>query len=124
MATTAKNYLLELSTQVDEASMFTVDGEEYKLLSFDHLSDAEEAEVMGMFQRMQVKSEDFDRAKNEQAAANIATQLKTLRTRILTAMSTMPEEISASLPPSAAGQIIRALRDEIDANSGSDGDDS
>ena len=44
-----QEYLLDLSTQVEPAKMFKVDGEPFKLLTLDHFSEAEEASIMGSF---------------------------------------------------------------------------
>ena len=86
------------------------------------VSDVEEAEIMGLFQRMSVVADDFDKERNEDKAVNLAKSIRKLRVRILSKVTTMPTELSEKLPPSQAGILMKELRRQIAEAAGEDED--
>lgn len=110
----SKSYLMELSTQVAPAAMFTVDGDEYHLRTLDHMSAAEEAEVTGLFQRFSKSFENLQEQTDAAKAERIAGSLRKQRIHLLTKITDMPESVAASLPASAQGKLLETLQEELE----------
>lgn len=109
--------VLDLSTQVEEAKTFTVDGEPFKLLTLAHISKTEEARLMALFNRQERLSAQLDRAKNDREAEVAAQGLQTTRTEILSLLTTMPREVAEALPLPAQVQLLNAVTEELSAAS-------
>jgi len=119
------DYVRELSTKVEPASKFTVDGEEYELHTFEHLSPEEEAEVTALFARHAKLSELLNEAPNVKKGKEIASRLRGSRIALLSKLTTCPEDVIEKLPMSGQAQLFEAVQEEVgDAtDESSDGQD-
>jgi hypothetical protein len=106
------DHLLELSTAVDEAKTFTVDGETYKLLSFDHLSAEDESKAMGDSARFEQLMNKMSRAGTDAEARRLANQVRNKRIDILTRLTTMPRDVAERLPLQAQVKLFQAVQTE------------
>lgn len=114
------DHLLELSTTVEPAKTFTVDGEEYKLLTLAHLGPEDEAHAMGDSARFEGLMQRLSRAGNDKEAERIAGQIRRKRIDILTQLTTMPREIAEALPIPAQAQLFQAVQREALGEAGDD----
>jgi hypothetical protein len=112
-------HVLELSTQVAAAKTFTVDGEEYNLLGFEHLSPEEEAEVQAKFARFDTLNRQLELTGDDTEAKNLAKKLRSRRIELLTKVTTMPLELADKLPLPEQIKIMKAIQAEV----GSGGDE-
>lgn len=108
---TSKNYVLELSTKVEPAEQFTVDGDEFDLLGFKHLSALEEANVMALLARYDNLSMQLVTTESDVEAVKIARRLRDKRISLLTKLTTAPSEIVDSLPLEAQVQLVRQVQE-------------
>lgn len=113
MTTAQHDHVLDLTTEVVPAKLFTIDGEEYELYTFDHLSPDAEATVTGTFSRFQRTYQDLEKARDDNAASRVAKKLRSYRVRIITTMTNVPEEVVDKLGSTQQGQILRAIQEEI-----------
>ena len=105
--------VLELSTQVAPARVFTVDGEDYHLLGFEHLDPDGEAAVTAGFARHERLAELLGRTKDPTKAQAVAKKLRASRIHLITLLTDVPEAKVAELPMPAQGKLLRALQKEV-----------
>lgn len=111
--TTDRETVLELTTEVRPADLIKIDGEEYKLYSFDHLSPDDEAQVTSIFARFQKIFLNLNEARSDKHAADQARQMRVYRERLITKMTSIPEETVKQLPVGVQGALLKAIRSEI-----------
>lgn len=107
---TTDEYLLQLSTEVEPPKIFTVDGEEYRILGLEHMGKADEARVLALFARnskLNKRLED-DRLKTAQAE-QVAAALRDTRIELLSTLTDLPKEIAERLPMSAQVKLFRFI---------------
>lgn len=114
------DHLLELSTTVEPSKTFTVDGEEYKLLTLGHLGPEQEAKTMGDSARFENILQRMARAGNDKDAERLAAQARRKRIDILTQLTTMPREVAENLPIPAQTQLFQAVQREALGEAGDD----
>lgn len=112
--------ILELSTQVKPVSTFTVDGSSYDLLGLAHLSASDEAEVTAQLSRFEQIGLRLDRAKSDEEARKLAVELRKRRIRLITKMTTVPEDVAEKLPLEAQIKLFSAVRRELNGENASD----
>lgn len=112
--------ILELSTQVKPVSTFTVDGESYDLLGLAHLSAADEAEVTAQLSRFEQIGLRLDRAKSDEEAKKLAVELRKRRIRLISKMTTVPEDVAEKLPLEAQIKLFSAVRRELNGENAAD----
>lgn len=105
--------ILDLTTEVLPSKLIRIDGEEYDLLNYDHLSPEDEAKVTATFARFQKVYGRLSEAKNESAATAEALKLNGLREKLITKMTSVPLEKLRELGPAKQGLILRAIQNEI-----------
>lgn len=113
--------ILSLSTEVEPAKTFEIDGEEYELLGIEHLSPNQEAEVQGLFSRFEQVARKLALAGSDKQAELFAKQLRTRRVQLITKLTTVPDEVASKLPPSAQLQLFRAVANEFGKEDDDDG---
>jgi Mn-dependent DtxR family transcriptional regulator len=106
------DHLLELSTTVEPSKTFTVDDEEYKLLTLAHLGPEDEARAMGDSARFENIMNRMARAGNDKEAERLAASLRRKRIDILCQLTTMPREVVERLPIPAQAQLFQAVQRE------------
>jgi hypothetical protein len=114
--------LLTLSTQVEPAKKFTVDGEAFDLLSLSHVGKDEEARLMALYRRMERFSRAYDVSKNDQEAEKAAAGIRNTRLEIICRFTTLPKHIAEELPLPAQVQLLTAIASEMGVGSGDDED--
>lgn len=105
--------ILSLSTEVEPAKTFEVDGETYQLLGIEHLSPEQEAEVSGLFARFEQVAFNLARSKSDKDAKLLAKNLRTRRVELITKLTTIPLDVADKLPAGAQLQLFRAVMDEF-----------
>lgn len=110
---TTSDPILELSTEVEPAKLIQIDGEDYKLLGFEHLDEEQEVKATAAFARhaklMQALGEEPSIAKSEQ----ISKKLRDNRIKLLAMLTTAPEEVIEKLPMTAAAKLLSAVEEEV-----------
>lgn len=115
--------VLDLTTEVLPAKKILLDGEEYDLLSLDHLSPEDEASVTATFARFQKVFGRLENAKNESAATAEAMKLGGLREKLILKTTSIPRDVLKKLSPGLQGKILRAVQNEISVASDDEDDD-
>lgn len=115
--------VLELSTEAVPAKKFTIDGEEYDLLNYDHLSSEQEASVTALFARFQKIYGRLEEATNDSKAAAEALRLNKYREKLIRQMTTVPQDVLDKLGPAAQGKILTAIQNEISVSVDDEDDD-
>lgn len=105
--------VLELSTQVAPARVFTVDGEDFHLLGFEHLDADGEAKVTAGFARHERLADLLGKTKDPTKAQSVAKKLRASRVNLITLLTDVPEAKVAELPMPAQGKLLRALQKEV-----------
>lgn len=105
-----KNPILKLSTRVEECDVVEVDGEEYDVLGFKHLSDEDESQVMATLARYDHLSMQLVSTGDDREAVSLARKLRTKRIDLLTRLTTIPAEVVSSLPPTEQIKLVRAVQ--------------
>lgn len=105
--------ILDLSTKVAPTKKFTIDGEEYDLLTLENLSPEKEAHVTATFARFQRVYKRLENAKSDPAAEKEAIKLRTYRETLILTMTTAPADIVRELSPAAQGKLLDAIQTEI-----------
>jgi hypothetical protein len=108
--------LLSLSTQLEPARKFLVDGLEYEILGIDHLGKADEAEVMARFSKYVQTANALSVAADLGKGTALAVSLRTQRIKILTMVTTLPADIADRLPTGPAVKLIEAVQEEFSEN--------
>lgn len=125
--TVTTDAVLELTTEVLPAKKMLIDGTEYDLLNFDHLSPEEEASVTAMFARFQKIYRLLEKSSNDQKATVEAKKLTGYREKLILKMTTIPLEVLRELGAAKQGKILAAIQEEISAEvddeDDGDGDD-
>lgn len=108
--------LMDLSTEVEPALTFTVDGEPYDLRTVSHLSKIEEARL-----RTLNKQEEFILAKieatepdKESVLMSLHERLFDLRIVLITMMTTLPKELVEKLNPMVQQKLINFIGLEVE----------
>ena len=109
----SNDFVLELSTQVVPGKQFSVDGEAYDLVNADHLSEDDEARIMGKFSLHFQIIRKLDRARNEAEARKLAKDLRRSRIELITELTSVPKDIVQKLPLTAQSSIIEAVQEEL-----------
>jgi hypothetical protein len=105
--------VLELSTEVLPAEKLLVDGTEYDLYTFDHLSAEDEAVVTAIFSRFQSIYRALNRTNDQRKREKQAALLRTTREELIDKMTSIPKDEIKSLPVSAQGKLLNAIRENI-----------
>lgn len=113
------DHILSLTTTIEPAKTFEVDGEAFQLLGFEHLSPEEEARATAAFTRFAQLDTRLSNAKSDAEAQQFATQLRKRRIQLITMLTTLPTEIAEKLPISAQTELFKAVQAE---NAAVDGD--
>lgn len=114
------DFLVELSTKVAPAKKFTIDGEEYELYGFEHLSDDAEAEITAAFSKHGRLIDALNRAKNDNEAKNYARKLRGSRVHLISLLTSVPSETVETLPISAQAKLLETIQEEVGAETGND----
>jgi len=109
-----KRYLMDLTTAVAPAEMFTVDGTEYRILSIDHFSPSDEAGIMSLFARYAYITGVFEKESDRQKAEKIAVEMRDLRIEMLTRITDMPADVAGKLPLSSQHLLIKHMEDDME----------
>jgi hypothetical protein len=112
--------LFDLTTEVEPAQTFTVDGDEYKLLGMQHLSPDQEAKATAVFTRFQQLVRRLDRSGSDSDAERISKQLRTRRLELITMMTTIPMDVAEKLPVTAQVKLFQAIQAEGDLEADED----
>jgi len=107
-------FSLSLTTILKPAKQFTVDGVPYDLLGVDHLSPADEAEVMALFARYGVLQSDLELQTNVSKGKITAAHMKATRLTILTKLTSLPLEVASKLPLTQQVRLLEAVQAEVD----------
>lgn len=107
------DFLVELSTKVEPAKKFTIDGEEYELYGFEHLSDDDEAKITAAFSKHQRLINALNRAKNDGEAMNYARKLRTSRIHLISLLTSCTEDIVEGLPISAQATLLETIQESV-----------
>lgn len=110
--------VLELSTQVEAAEIFTVDGEEYDLLGFKHLTADDEAEVMAHLARFDNLAMKLASTDDDREAKTLAKQLRDRRHVIISKLTTLPEDKVKTLPLPGQVRLMRTIQKKAGLNDG------
>ncbi len=113
---------LSLSTTVEPAKKFLVDGVEYEMLGPDHLSPADEAEVLALFSRHNILTRELDRERVVEKGKIIAKRQREARINVIAKLTTLPKNEIETLPLSQQVKLLEALEEMIVASE-SDEDD-
>jgi hypothetical protein len=112
--------VLELSTEVLPAEKLLVDGTEYDLYTFDHLSAEDEAVVTAIFSRFQSIYRALNRTNDQRKREKQAALLRTTREELIDKMTSIPKDEIKSLPVSAQGKLLNAIRENISEDADDD----
>lgn len=102
--------LLSLSTRIAPARKFLVDGEEFEMLTLDHLSPDEEKKVVALFARHGVLASELEMTANVQRGEQLADSVRKTRFQIIRALTTLPKETVEKLPLPAQVSLLTALQ--------------
>ncbi len=114
--TDTRSPVLELSTVVKPAKMFTIDGSEYDLLSLDHLSATQEAQVVALFNRHERITAALAEEKNHDRATALALKMRDVRIAVLALMTSAPASVLRELPMTAQTTLMVGIQKEVEAN--------
>lgn len=98
--------LLNLSTRIKEPAKFTVDGREYQILGIDHLSPTEESQVMALFARHAILTDELSMSRVTAKGERIALQMKEAREALLGKLTDLD---SATIKKLAVSKQIKLL---------------
>ncbi len=115
---TGKGTLLELTTTVEPAKEFTIDGEVYKLYGLNHLSKKDETEALALFARHGILVNRLEMSANVNKGKELAESVKSCRMQILTRLTNAPLNVVELLPLGEQVKLFKAVQEEI----GDDGD--
>lgn len=115
--------LLSLSTQVEPAGRFEVDGEEYLLLSNDSFSAEQESEAIAAFKRYIRLSEKLEKASNDKEVKALSLELRACRVEVLTLYTNMPPKVAESLGLRSQTILMREIGKMNKADSDAMSDD-
>lgn len=104
------DYVLELTTEIEPASKFTVDGEVYDLLGFKHLNAEDEAKVMAMLSRFDNIAMKLATTNDDKEANVLAGKLRDRRYEIIGMLTTLPSDVIAKLPLPAQVKLMRTIQ--------------
>lgn len=111
------SYVLAISTAVEPSPVFTVDGAEYKILTFNHLSAEAEADVTAMLARYDRMTTALEVTGSDSEARSLAHKLREKRIDIICALSTLPRSLATTLPLSAQATLLQAIQSELSIGS-------
>lgn len=118
----SQDYVIELTTEVEPAKTFTVDGEEYKLLGFEHLSADAEAKLMGNLARFERTQLQLQLTNDDKEATTLAKRLRSRRITLLTELTTLPQEVAEKLPLPSQVKLVRVAQELVTPGAGEDGE--
>lgn len=110
--------LLALTTEIEPAKKFTIDGEEYQLYGLNHLSKKDETEALALFARHSILVARLESSPNVNRGKQLAEEVKKCRIQIITRLTNSPTEVAEQLPLGEQVKLFRAIQTEI----GEDGD--
>lgn len=102
--------VLELSTEIEPADVFLVDGEEYQLLGFKHLTPEDEAQVMANLARFDNISVKLATTGDDREAQRLAGQLRDRRITIIGLLTTLPEDKIRKLPLPGQVRLMKTIQ--------------
>ncbi len=108
--------LIDLSTEVEPALTFTVDGESYLLRTISHLSKLEEARLRTLNkqeERILSKVETVD-PEQEAVLMKLHERLFDLRIELIIMMTDLPKEKAEKLPPMQQQKLINFVGLEVE----------
>lgn len=105
--------LLELSTQIKPPAVFAVDGDEYRLLGFEHLGKSDEARATALFAKYGRLTRLIAREKSQPRAEKIAGAMYDVRMELMCTLTDLPREVAERLPMSQQTKLLTAIRQEI-----------
>src|SRR5688572_27618701 len=103
---------IALSTEILPAKKIKVDGEEYELLSFDHISPETEAQVTALFARFQRTYQLMAGSPKDDKAVKLAKQLRRYRELLIAKMTTIPLSKVKQYHPGVQGKLLEAIEEE------------
>lgn len=118
-----KDSILSLSTAIEPAEKVKVDGEEFEILGFRHLSDEDEAEVVALLARYDNLSMQLVTTNDDREAVAVARKLRAKRVALLTKLTTIPEKVLVKLPPTEQIKLTRVVQSMASVTPEEDGDD-
>ena len=104
---------LSLSTTVEPAKKFLVDNIEYEMLGPDHLSPADEAEVLALFSRHNILTNELYRCRLVEKGKLIAKRQRAARIDVIAKLTTASKDIIETLPLSQQVKLLEALEAEV-----------
>ena len=122
MTYTDVSTLLELSTEIAPPTVFAVDGEEYRILGFEHMGKADEAKTLALFARHTRLNRRLEEGKKPTEAERIAMAIRDTRMDLISTLTDLPRGIAEKLPMSAQVKLLRFISKEAGAI-GDDEDD-
>lgn len=104
-------YVLELTTEVEPAAQFTIDGDAFELLGFEHLTPTQEAEVIADLSRYESLQTQLELSNDDKESVSIAKKLRAKRISILARLTTAPKDTISKLPLPAQVRLIQTVQD-------------
>ena len=104
---------LSLSTTVEPAKKFLVDNIEYEMLGPDHLSPADEAEVLALFSRHNILTNELYRCRLVEKGKLIAKRQRAARIDVIAKLTTASKDIIETLPLSQQVKLLEALEELV-----------
>jgi hypothetical protein len=105
--------VLNLSTAIKPCKTFTVDGHQYEILTFAHLSGEQEAKVTAMIARHDRLNLSLETTGSDREADSVSRALRAKRVAILCALTTMPKNVATKLPMPAQAALMNAVQREL-----------
>jgi hypothetical protein len=101
--------LLSLSTVAKEPAKFLIDGEEFKMFTFDHISKEAESATVALFAKLERQQDVLAIEEKVEVAEKVATRIRTTRLKILGHLTNVPAERLDELPLSAQVTLLEAV---------------
>lgn len=106
---------LDLTTEVPDPIPFTVDGESFKMFTYEHLSKDAEAHVQALFRRHVRETRRLAESKTDAEAERAASNNRVTRIEILCAMTDLPDDVAERLPASQQAKLMKAIAGAVAA---------
>ena len=105
--------VLSLSTALKPAEKFLLDGDEYEMLSTDHLSVEDEALVVAWLSRHTLLATELAYERVPEKGKIIAKRLREARLKVIDFLTTLTKEQAAGLPTSQQALLLEALAKQV-----------
>ena len=110
--------MLTLSTALKATEKFLLDGQEYEMLTSDHLSIEDEALVMAWLSRHTILANELSYARDPRKGRLVAERLRDARLKVIDLLTTLTKEQAAALPTSQQALLLVALAKMVEMPEG------